>query len=102
DTTNTRERRDKLGMAFTVPYYVAGTRMLVRTDSKITRIEDMGGKTIITTKGTTSAGIVKEKEAALMIKIKLLECEQTTQCFDAVASGKADAWLMDDIMLYSF
>ena len=88
-------------MAFSVPYYIAGTRMLVRTDSNITRIEDMGGKTIVTTKGTTSVQIVKEKETALMIKIKLLECDETPQCFDMVAQRKADAWLMDDIMLYS-
>ena len=101
DTTNTRERRDKLGMAFSVPYYIAGTRMLVRKDSSITRIEDMAGKTIVTTKGTTSAKIVKEKETALMIKIQLLECNDTPQCFDMVAQRKADAWLMDDIMLYS-
>lgn len=101
DTTNTRERRDQLNMAFSVPYYIAGTRMLVRTDSKINRIEDMGGKTIVTAKGTTSAGIVKEKEAALMIKIQLLECENIPQCFDMVAQRKADAWLMDDILLYS-
>ncbi len=101
DTTNTRERRDKLNMAFSVPYYIAGTRMLVRTDSNITRIEDMGNKTIVTAKGTTSAQIVKEKEVALMIKIKLLECDDTPQCFDMVAQRKADAWLMDDIMLYS-
>ena len=101
DTTNTRERREKLGMAFSVPYYIAGTRMLVRTDSNITRIEDMGSKTIVTAKGTTSAQIVKEKEVALMIKIKLLECDETPQCFDMVAQRKADAWLMDDIMLYS-
>lgn len=101
DTTNTRERREKLGMAFSVPYYIAGTRMLVRTDSNITRIEDMGNKTILTTKGTTSVKIVKEKETALMIKIKLLECDETPQCFDMVAQRKADAWLMDDIMLYS-
>lgn len=101
DTTNTRERRDKLGMAFSVPYYIAGTRMLVRTDSNITRIEDMGNKTIVTTKGTTSVQIVKDKEIALMIKIKLLECDETPQCFDMVAQRKADAWLMDDIMLYS-
>ena len=101
DTTNTRERREKLNMAFSVPYYIAGTRMLVRTDSNITRIEDMGSKTIVTAKGTTSAQIVKEKEVALMIKIKLLECDETPQCFDMVAQRKADAWLMDDIMLYS-
>ena len=101
DTTNTRERREKLNMAFSVPYYIAGTRMLVRTDSNITRIEDMGSKTIVTTKGTTSVQIVKEKETALMIKIKLLECDETPQCFDMVAQRKADAWLMDDIMLYS-
>ena len=101
DTTNTRERREKLNMAFSVPYYIAGTRMLVRTDSNITRIEEMGNKTILTTKGTTSVKIVKEKETALMIKIKLLECEETPQCFDMVAQRKADAWLMDDIMLYS-
>jgi len=34
DTTNTRGHRDQLGMAFSVPYCLAGTRVLVCADSK--------------------------------------------------------------------
>ncbi|WP_428503384.1 amino acid ABC transporter substrate-binding protein [Roseateles sp.] len=102
NTTNNRERRDKLGMAFTIPHYIAGTRMLVRKDSNIERVEDLGGKRVITTKGTTSAPLIKAKAQDLSLSIKLLECDDDQQCFNAVDKRQADAYLMDDILLYSF
>jgi len=102
NTTNNRERRDKLGMAFTIPHYIAGTRMLVRKDSNIERVDDLGGKRVITTKGTTSAPLIKAKAQDLSLNIKLLECDDDQQCFNAVDKRQADAYLMDDILLYSF
>ncbi len=102
NTTNNRERRDKLGMAFTIPHYMAGTRMLVRSDSGIQRLEDLGGKRVITTKGTTSAPLIKAKNNDLGLNIKLLECDDDQQCFNAVDKRQADVYLMDDILLYSF
>jgi len=102
NTTNNRERRDKLGMAFTIPHYIAGTRMLVRKDSNIERVEDLGGKRVITTKGTTSAPLIKSKSQDLGLKVTLMECDDDLQCFNAVDKRQADAYLMDDILLYSF
>lgn len=102
NTTNNRERRDKLGMAFTIPHYIAGTRMLVRSESRIERLEDLQGKRVITTKGTTSAPLIQSKDKDLGLKLKLMECEDDQQCFNAVDKRQADAYLMDDILLYSF
>jgi len=102
NTTNNRERRDKLGMAFTIPHYIAGTRMLVRSESRIERLEDLQGKRVITTKGTTSAPLIQGKDKDLGLKLKLMECEDDQQCFNAVDKRQADAYLMDDILLYSF
>ncbi len=50
-TTNNAERRQKV--AFTVPHFITGARMMVRADSKAERIEDLSGKKIVSTKGTT-------------------------------------------------
>ena len=38
-TTNTTERRERV--AFTVPHYITGDRLLVRTDSPIGELRDL-------------------------------------------------------------
>jgi glutamate/aspartate transport system substrate-binding protein len=40
-TTNTRERREKV--AFTIPHYIAGSRMIVKTSSGIRKWDDLSG-----------------------------------------------------------
>lgn len=54
-TTNNRERREQV--AFTIPHYIAGSRMLVKADSGIRKLGDLRGKTVVSTVGTTSLEI---------------------------------------------
>ncbi|WP_198968893.1 amino acid ABC transporter substrate-binding protein [Xylophilus sp. ASV27] len=102
NTTNTRERREQIGVAFTVPHYIAGTRMLVHTDAGLQRLEDMRGKRIATTRGTTSVGIIRTKNAEMGLDLKINECKDDKECFDLLLARQVDAYLMDDILLYSF
>ncbi|XAH24608.1 amino acid ABC transporter substrate-binding protein [Xylophilus sp. GW821-FHT01B05] len=102
NTTNTRERREKIGVAFTVPGYIAGTRMMVHTDSGIQRLEDMRGKRIATTEGTTSVGVIRTKNTELSLGLQISECKDDQGCFDLLQRKQVDAYMMDDILLYSF
>lgn len=101
DTTNNRERREKLGVAFTIPHYFAGVRILVPRQANVTRLEDLKGKRVLVTKGTTSVKIVEERSASLQLGIRKIECPNPGDCFNALAGGQGDAYMMDDIQLFA-
>ena len=96
-TINNAERRQKV--AFTIPHFITGARLLVRADSKIERLEDLEGKKLVSTKGTTplAAALQTNKERSLHITI--LEAPDHAKAVDMVASGEAEAFVMDDVLL---
>ena len=51
-TSNTRERQEQVAFAYTT--FVAGIKLLARRSSKIGGIDDLRGRTIVVTRGTTS------------------------------------------------
>ncbi|GAB2707037.1 MULTISPECIES: amino acid ABC transporter substrate-binding protein [Comamonas] len=99
NTTNTKDRRESKHVSFSLPYYIAGVRMLVRSDSGINDVDDLSGKRVITTKGTTSLQVLERRVAVNGLKIQHSECLTHDACFKAVQAGTADVWLMDDILL---
>lgn len=97
-TTNTAERRQKV--AFTVSHFIASSRMIVRTDSGIKNWVDLSGKRIVTTKGTTNAKTLVERDKVRALSIKLLESNDHGESFTMVVNKSADAFAMDDVLLY--
>ena len=51
-TTNTRDRQKQVAFAYTT--FVAGIKMLAKKASNVNSVEDLRGKNIVVTKGTTS------------------------------------------------
>jgi len=99
-TTNTRERREKV--AFTIPHYIAGSRMIVKTSSGIRKWDDLRGKTVVSTKGTTNITELRKVNDARVLGMHLLEAKDHAEAFAMVEAGKADAFAMDDVLLYGF
>ncbi|KRB72974.1 amino acid ABC transporter substrate-binding protein [Noviherbaspirillum sp. Root189] len=97
-TTNTAERR-KL-VSFTIPHFVATARMIVRTDSGIKNWSDLRDKTIVTTKGTTNATSIMERNNARALNLKLVEADSDSEAFQKLEKRLADAFAMDDVLLY--
>lgn len=102
NTTNTKERRETKHVSFSLPYYIAGVRILTQSNSSIQDVDDLQRKRVMTTKGTTSLKVLKEREARNGLKVEHSECTTHNACFAAVQSGAADAWLMDDILLAAY
>lgn len=96
-TTNTQERR--LQVAFSIPYFVAYARMLVRDDSTIKNWPDLQGKTIVTTRGTTNAQTLASRDKIRSLHITLLESKDHAEAFAMVKDRRADAFAMDDVLL---
>ncbi|HEX6138573.1 MAG TPA: amino acid ABC transporter substrate-binding protein [Casimicrobiaceae bacterium] len=97
-TTNTRDRQKEVAFAYTT--FVAGIKMLARKSSGIDDIEDLRGKTVVVTKGTTSEKMLKQLNEDRVLKLDILETKDHDESFAAVADGRAVAFPMDDVLLY--
>ncbi|MFZ3074924.1 MAG: transporter substrate-binding domain-containing protein, partial [Psychrobacter glacincola] len=60
-TTNNAERQKQV--AFSNGFFEIGTRLLTKKDSGITGFDDLKGKTLVTTAGTTSERYIREYNA---------------------------------------
>ena len=97
-TTNTRERQKDVAFAYTT--FVAGFKMLAKKSSNISGVEDLRGKTVVVTRGTTSEKMLKKMNEARVLKLTILEAKDHDESFAAVADGRAVAFPMDDVLLY--
>jgi glutamate/aspartate transport system substrate-binding protein len=97
-TTNTRDRQKDVAFSYTT--FVAGIKMLARKSSNITSVEDLRGKTVVVTKGTTSETMLKQLNEDRVLKLAILETKDHNESFADIADGKAVAFPMDDVLLY--
>ncbi|MEF9996298.1 MAG: amino acid ABC transporter substrate-binding protein [Burkholderiaceae bacterium] len=98
-TSNTAARRKDV--AFTNAHYFAGARLLVRSDSPYKRLSDLRGKRIVISQGTTAAAALKTQAGKGLIASTLVEAKDYDEAFAILEKGEADAFVTDDILLYS-
>lgn len=100
-TTNNAARRKEV--AFTVTHYFAGAKLLTRVDSGITRLADLRGKTVVSTRGTSPlAALRSAEEKGIISGARILEGKDHDEAFAMLERGDAQAFAMDDILLYGF
>ncbi|HYB09696.1 MAG TPA: amino acid ABC transporter substrate-binding protein [Alphaproteobacteria bacterium] len=87
-------------VAFSPVFFVAGTKLLVRKSSGIQSYRDLGGKTVVVTSGTTNEAALRAIVEKQKIDIKIVTAADHDQSFNMVASGTADAFATDDVLLY--
>jgi ABC-type amino acid transport substrate-binding protein len=97
-TTNNAERRQSV--AFTVPHYVAGARYLVRADSKVTDVRGFTGRTVVSTKGTTPLKAIDRVNRDQLLGMRIVEAPDHAAAVAMVEFGSAEAFVMDDVLLY--
>lgn len=97
-TSNNAERRKQV--AFTIPHFIATTRMVVRADSGIKTWLDLRDKKVVSTKGTTSVKLIIERDKNRNLNVQFLEGNDHAESFAKVERGEADAFPMDDVLLY--
>lgn len=98
-TTNNAERRTRV--AFTVPHFFSSVRALVRSADGIRNWPDLKNRTVVTTKNTTTIKLLNDRSNVRALNIQLLEGKDDLDSFAMVEAGKADAFPMDDVLLYS-
>ncbi len=99
-TTNTPERQKSV--AFSVTTFVTESRLVSKRQAPVMRIDDMRRKAVVTTIGTTSMRYLNELNRSRQLGMEILAGRDDTDSFLMVASGRAQAYAMDDVLLRSF
>lgn len=96
-TTNTAARGKDV--AFAVTTYVEEVRVAVKANSGITSINQLNGKNVATTTGTTSVQHLRKHERATGVDFKEVFGKDHADSFLLLESGRADAFVMDGQIL---
>jgi len=97
-TTNNSERAKQV--AFAINYFYTGTRLLVRTDSPVKGFADLKGRKVVSTTGTTNYQVLRKLNAEKNAGFELLAAKDHAESALLVQQQRADAFGMDDILLY--
>ncbi len=95
-TNNAARQRD---VAFAVTTYVEEVRIAVKANSGITSINQLNGKNVATTTGTTSVQHLRRHERGAGVDFKEVYGKDHAECFLLLESGRADAFVMDGQIL---
>ncbi len=96
-TTNNVARQKQV--AFGLTTYMTEVRMAVKANSGLTSINQLNGKSVVTTTGTTSVQHLRKHERATGIDFKEIYAKDHADAFLLLESGRADAFVMDDNIL---
>ena len=98
-TTNNLERQKQV--SFTITHFVTATRFVAKKSSDLRKLEDLKGKTLVSTAGTTNLKLITELNAQRNLGASIVSANGHSEAFLMVESGRAAAFAMDDILLYS-
>jgi glutamate/aspartate transport system substrate-binding protein len=98
-TTNNLEREQQV--AFTITHFVTANRFVSKKSANLKTVEDLRGKTITSTSGTTNIKQITEIGAQKGLNLNIIPAKDHAEAFLMVETGRAAAFVMDDILLYS-
>ncbi len=98
-TTNNLERQQQVAFGYT--YFVTGNRWITKKSSHINSLKDLKGKTIVSTAGTSNIKEITEVNNKDNMGMNIISANGHPEAFQMVETGRAVAFVMDDILLYS-
>jgi glutamate/aspartate transport system substrate-binding protein len=98
-TTNNLERQKQV--SFTITHFVTANRFVSKKAANLKNMDDLKGKTIVSTSGTTNIKQITELNGQKNLGITILPAKDHAEAFLMVETGRAVAFFMDDILLYS-
>ncbi|MCO6516791.1 MAG: glutamate/aspartate ABC transporter substrate-binding protein [Snodgrassella sp.] len=96
-TTNNLSRQQQVDFSNTI--FIVGTRFLVKTSSNIKDIDDLKGKNVVVTSGTTSEVMLNKINTEKGLNIRIIATKDHGDAFRTLESGRAAAFLIDDALL---
>src|SRR5277367_2505518 len=99
-TTNNPDRLKQVW--FTNTHFLTATRFVSKKSSKLNSIDDLKGKPVVSTSGTTNIKQLTETNAARNLGINIVPAKEHAESFLMVETDRAVAAVLDDILLASF
>jgi glutamate/aspartate transport system substrate-binding protein len=99
-TTNNPERLKQV--SFTNTHFLTATRFVSKKSSKLNSIDDLKGKSVASSSGTTNIKQLTEANAARNLGINIIPAKEHAESFLMVETDRAVATVLDDILLASF
>jgi glutamate/aspartate transport system substrate-binding protein len=96
-TTNNIARQEQVW--FTITHFVTANRWVAKKSSNVKKLADLKGKTIVSTAGTTNIKQITEINAAQNLGMNIISANGHSEAFQMVETGRAVAFVMDDILL---
>ncbi len=96
-TTNNEERQKQVSFAPTT--FVTANRILSKKASNIKSLADLKGKSVVSTSGTSNLKQLTQLNADQSLGINVMPAKDHAEAFLMVETGRAVAWVMDDILL---
>jgi glutamate/aspartate transport system substrate-binding protein len=98
-TTNNAEREKQV--SFTNTHFLTASRFVSKKSAKLDRIDDLKGKSVVSTGGTTNIKQLNEANAARNLGINIITAKDHAEAFLMVETDRAAAFVMDDVLLAS-
>jgi glutamate/aspartate transport system substrate-binding protein len=99
-TTNNAERQKQVW--FTNTHFLTATRFVSKKTSNLNSIDDLKGKTAVSSAGTTNIKQLTETNAARNLSINIIPAKEHAESFLMVETDRAAAVVLDDVLLASF
>ena len=98
-TTNNLEREKQV--SFTNTHFITANRFVSKKSSNLKSLADLKGKTVVSTAGTSNIKQVTEINGSQNLGMNIISANGHPEAFQMVETGRAVAFFMDDILLYS-
>jgi glutamate/aspartate transport system substrate-binding protein len=98
-TTNNADRLKQVG--FTNSHFLTATRFVSKKSANLHKIDDLKGKTVVSTSGTTNIKQINEANTEKKLGLTILPAKDHAEAFLMVETGRAVAFVMDDVLLAS-
>lgn len=96
-TTNNLERQKQVDFSDTL--FIIGTRLAVKKGGEIKDFDDLAGKSVVVTAGTTSEVLLNKLNDEKQLKMRIISTKDHGDSFRTLESGRAVAFMMDDALL---
>ncbi|SFU63795.1 glutamate/aspartate ABC transporter substrate-binding protein [Xenorhabdus koppenhoeferi] len=96
-TTNNLERQKQAAFSNTI--FSVGTRLLTNKDLDVKGFDDLAGKNVVVTSGTTSEILLNKLNDEKQMKMRIISAKDHGDSFRTLESGRAVAFMMDDALL---
>jgi glutamate/aspartate transport system substrate-binding protein len=97
-TTNTFSRQSQAAFTFTT--FITGTKIMVRKDSGIKSVDNLGGKSLVVLPGSTNEQALKAYIEQRKMNTRVLNAREHAEALLALETDRVDAYGSDDVLLY--